>query len=90
MAPQPPSRPPSVSGDNYNTKLSESRANAVRTYRVDQGVNGDSVVAKGFGKTSPAADNTTAAGASDSGIYECSVIREGATENTAVVSALPE
>jgi outer membrane protein OmpA-like peptidoglycan-associated protein len=42
--------------------LSENRANAVRSYLVSQGVNGDAVVAKGFGKSSPVADNATAAG----------------------------
>jgi outer membrane protein OmpA-like peptidoglycan-associated protein len=52
----------SVGGDDYNMKLSENRANTVRTYLVDQGVNSESVSARGFGKTSPVADNTTAAG----------------------------
>jgi outer membrane protein OmpA-like peptidoglycan-associated protein len=52
----------SVGGDEYNMKLSENRAEAVRSYLVEQGVSGDSVTAKGFGKTSPVADNATAAG----------------------------
>jgi outer membrane protein OmpA-like peptidoglycan-associated protein len=52
----------SVGGDEYNMKLSESRANAVRSYLVEQGVSGDAVTAKGFGKTTPVADNGTAAG----------------------------
>jgi outer membrane protein OmpA-like peptidoglycan-associated protein len=52
----------SVGGDDYNMKLSENRANAVRSYLVDQGVNRDGVTAKGFGKTMPVADNSTAAG----------------------------
>jgi outer membrane protein OmpA-like peptidoglycan-associated protein len=42
--------------------LSENRANAVRSYLVDQGVSSDAVTAKGFGKTMPVADNGTAAG----------------------------
>jgi outer membrane protein OmpA-like peptidoglycan-associated protein len=52
----------SVGGDEYNMKLSEQRADAVRDYLVQQGLNGDSVTAKGFGKTMPVADNATAAG----------------------------
>jgi outer membrane protein OmpA-like peptidoglycan-associated protein len=52
----------SVGGDDYNQKLSEQRANAVREYLVTQGVSGDSITAQGFGKTSPVASNDTAAG----------------------------
>jgi outer membrane protein OmpA-like peptidoglycan-associated protein len=52
----------SVGGDDYNMKLSENRADAVRTYLVGQSVSGDAVTAKGFGKTMPVADNSTAAG----------------------------
>lgn len=52
----------SVGGDEYNMKLSENRADAVRSYLVEQGVSRESVTAKGFGKTSPVADNATAAG----------------------------
>jgi outer membrane protein OmpA-like peptidoglycan-associated protein len=52
----------SVGGDDYNMKLSEDRANGVRGYLVQQGIASDSVTAKGFGKTLPVADNSTAAG----------------------------
>jgi outer membrane protein OmpA-like peptidoglycan-associated protein len=52
----------SVGGDVYNMTLSENRANAVRVYLVAEGVNPDAVSAKGFGKTKPVADNSTAAG----------------------------
>ena len=52
----------SVGGDVYNMTLSENRANAVRSYLVGEGVNPDAVSAKGFGKTKPVADNSTAAG----------------------------
>jgi outer membrane protein OmpA-like peptidoglycan-associated protein len=52
----------SVGGDEYNMKLSENRADAVRSYLVEQGVNRDGVTARGFGKTMPVADNATAAG----------------------------
>jgi len=52
----------SVGGDEYNMKLSENRANSVRTYLVSQGLGSESVTAQGFGKTRPVADNQTAAG----------------------------
>lgn len=52
----------SVGGDDYNMRLSENRANAVRSYLVEQGVSADAVSARGFGKTQPVADNSTAAG----------------------------
>jgi len=52
----------STGSDDYNMKLSENRANAVRDYLVGQGISADSVVARGFGKTMPVADNSTAAG----------------------------
>jgi outer membrane protein OmpA-like peptidoglycan-associated protein len=52
----------SVGGDEYNMKLSEQRAGAVRDYLVQQGLSQDSVTAQGFGKTMPVADNSTAAG----------------------------
>jgi outer membrane protein OmpA-like peptidoglycan-associated protein len=52
----------SVGGDDYNMKLSENRANGVRSFLASQGINPDKVTAKGFGKTMPVADNATATG----------------------------
>jgi outer membrane protein OmpA-like peptidoglycan-associated protein len=52
----------SVGGDDYNMKLSENRAGAVRDFLVAQGVPAEGVTSRGFGKTMPVADNTTAAG----------------------------
>ncbi len=52
----------SVGTDEVNQKLSEQRASGVRTYLVEQGLPGDNVTAKGFGKTMPVAANDTAAG----------------------------
>ena len=48
--------------DQFNQSLSEKRAATVRDYLVDSSVPINSVVARGFGKTRPIADNTTAAG----------------------------
>jgi len=52
----------SVGGDEYNMRLSENRASAVRDFLVAQGVPAASVTAQGFGKTMPVADNASAAG----------------------------
>jgi outer membrane protein OmpA-like peptidoglycan-associated protein len=52
----------SVGSDEYNMKLSENRANAVRSYLLSQGLDASIVTAQGFGKTRPVADNSTAAG----------------------------
>jgi outer membrane protein OmpA-like peptidoglycan-associated protein len=52
----------SVGGDEYNMKLSDNRAGAVRDFLVAQGVTASAVSSQGFGKTLPVADNSTAAG----------------------------
>jgi outer membrane protein OmpA-like peptidoglycan-associated protein len=52
----------SIGGDGFNQKLSEKRAGSVRDYLVDSGVSINNVSARGFGKTRPAANNTTAQG----------------------------
>ena len=52
----------SVGSEEYNLKLSESRANSVRDYLSAQSVPGDSVTAVGLGKRDPVASNDTAAG----------------------------
>jgi outer membrane protein OmpA-like peptidoglycan-associated protein len=51
-----------VGTDEYNQNLSDQRAEAVRTYLVDQGVQTGSVTARGFGKTQPVGTNDTAEG----------------------------
>ena len=52
----------SIGGEAYNLKLSEERANSVRAYLIEQGVNPDNVRSKGFGKADPVASNETNAG----------------------------
>jgi outer membrane protein OmpA-like peptidoglycan-associated protein len=51
-----------VGGDDYNQRLSEQRAGAVRDYLVDQGVPDTRVNAVGFGKSQPKASNDTPEG----------------------------
>src|SRR6266404_2371789 len=52
----------SVGGDEANQKLSEQRADVVRQYLIEEGLPDASVSSQGFGKSSPVADNDTAAG----------------------------
>jgi outer membrane protein OmpA-like peptidoglycan-associated protein len=51
-----------VGGDAMNQKLSENRADSVRDYLVEQGVQGNSVSAQGFGNTLPVASNDNSGG----------------------------
>jgi outer membrane protein OmpA-like peptidoglycan-associated protein len=52
----------SVGTDDYNLKLSQKRADAVRDYLTSNGINGDNIQATGLGKEGPVASNDTAAG----------------------------
>ncbi|TVP55360.1 MAG: OmpA family protein [Halomonadaceae bacterium] len=49
-------------GVDYNYVLSEGRANAVRDFLVEQGVEGDRITTEGFGLDKPIADNETVEG----------------------------
>ena len=46
----------------YNMKLSKDRANSVKTYLVNSGVNASQVTTKGFGEANPIASNDTEEG----------------------------
>jgi outer membrane protein OmpA-like peptidoglycan-associated protein len=52
----------SVGSDDYNLKLSQRRADAVRDYLTSNGINTANVQAVGLGKDGPVASNDTAAG----------------------------
>lgn len=45
--------------DDYNMALSQRRADAVRTYLIGKGIAADRLTAKGYGESSPVADNDT-------------------------------
>jgi Mg-chelatase subunit ChlD len=47
---------------NYNQKLSQRRADAVKTALVKKGISGSRLEAKGYGDSMPVADNTTPEG----------------------------
>jgi OOP family OmpA-OmpF porin len=44
--------------DEHNLALSQERANSVKTYLVNSGVNGNILIAKGYGEQNPVSKNT--------------------------------
>ncbi|AXC10500.1 Outer membrane protein A precursor [Acidisarcina polymorpha] len=48
-----------VGSDDYNQKLSQQRADAVRDYLTSQGVSSNNISSTGYGKSDPVADNST-------------------------------
>ncbi|MBN2571341.1 MAG: OmpA family protein [Ignavibacteriales bacterium] len=48
-----------VGSDSYNQKLSEARANSVKTYLISRGVSSTRLVAVGYGELRPIATNST-------------------------------
>ena len=52
----------STGSEQHNQELSDRRANSVRGYLVDRGVDDARIAAIGYGETYPVADNDTAAG----------------------------
>ena len=51
-----------IGSEEYNMKLSDRRAEAVKKFLEGKGVPADKMMAKGFGKTKPIATNKTAEG----------------------------
>ncbi|HEX7700757.1 MAG TPA: OmpA family protein [Kofleriaceae bacterium] len=54
----------SVGNDAFNLKLSQLRAESVRTYLIKRGIDSNRMVPKGYGENVPIADNRTEAGRS--------------------------
>jgi outer membrane protein OmpA-like peptidoglycan-associated protein len=52
----------SIGGDDYNLGLSQRRADSVKSYLVNQGVDSVRLTTSGKGKGSPVADNSSATG----------------------------
>lgn len=51
-----------VGSDASNQTLSQSRAESVRKYMVDKGIDADRILAKGYGESKPIATNDTSEG----------------------------
>jgi OOP family OmpA-OmpF porin len=52
----------SIGSDQYNQKLSERRANAVRQYLIEKGIVSSRIRVVGYGEQKPIADNKTKEG----------------------------
>jgi OmpA-OmpF porin, OOP family len=52
----------SIGDDNFNLKLSQKRAESVKTYLIKRGIDSNRMDPKGFGENVPIADNRTEAG----------------------------
>jgi OOP family OmpA-OmpF porin len=52
----------SIGSNQYNQKLSERRANAVRQYLIEKGIASSRIQVIGYGEERPIADNKTAEG----------------------------
>ncbi len=52
----------SVGSDSYNMRLSDARANSVRTYLISRGIQTNRLIARGYGETMPIASNGTREG----------------------------
>ncbi len=61
--------------DEYNDRLSESRAKSVRDYIVSKGIDGKRLEYKGYGKHKPVAENSTEEGRAANRRTEFKIIR---------------
>ena len=52
----------SVGSDALNLTLSENRANAVKAYLINEGIDPASIISTGYGKSNPVASNDTSSG----------------------------
>lgn len=64
----------STGSSHYNQTLSESRAQSVKSYLVQQNVNQQRVGIQGYGETQPIADNNTTAGRASNRRVELRII----------------
>jgi len=76
----------SIGTDEYNRRLSEQRADAVRDYLIQQGIGSDAITASGFGKSEPVASNDTPEGRQQNRRVEL-VVSGNAIGNTADASS---
>lgn len=77
----------SIGSDEYNQQLSEERADAVRSYLVQQGIPESAIVARGLGKSSPVASNDTAEGRQQNRRVE--MVISGDAIGTSTAAAIP-
>ena len=78
----------SIGSDEYNRRLSEERADAVRDYLIQQGIKHDAITAAGFGKSEPVASNETPEGRQQNRRVEL-VVTGTAIGNSADANVVP-
>lgn len=66
----------SQGSDSFNMDLSQRRADAVRNYLVEKGYEGDLVVAKGLGETTPVGNNNSPEGRANNRRVEIIIEKE--------------
>ncbi|HSW59906.1 MAG TPA: OmpA family protein, partial [bacterium] len=66
----------SQGSDSFNMDLSQRRADAVRSYLVEKGYEGDLVVAKGLGETTPVGNNNSPEGRANNRRVEIIIEKE--------------
>ncbi|MBO0341966.1 MAG: OmpA family protein [Bacteroidota bacterium] len=65
----------SVGSESLNQKLSEERANSVRDFLIDKGIDADRLSAIGYGEAKPIATNNTRAGRAQNRRVEINLIK---------------
>lgn len=63
-----------IGSDSYNQTLSQNRASSIRNYLVAKGINGDRIIAKGYGETKPIGDNNDETGRAMNRRVEISIL----------------
>ena len=66
----------SIGSEQYNQKLSERRAEAVKDYLAKQGVEASRIETRGYGKSKPIADNSTEKGRFENRRVEVLILSE--------------
>jgi OOP family OmpA-OmpF porin len=74
----------------YNMRLSQGRAESVRSYLISQGANGSSLMAHGYGPENPLASNSTAVGRAQNRRVSFSVTSTPAHVKVNTEEATPE
>lgn len=64
----------SIGSEAYNQKLSERRANSVKTYLVSKGIDANRIYVEGKGETSPVATNKTREGRAQNRRVEIEIV----------------
>jgi outer membrane protein OmpA-like peptidoglycan-associated protein len=70
----------STGAKSYNQKLSQRRADSVRTYLINQGVSSSKLRTRGMGEADPVASNKTRTGRAENRRVVVHVLKAGATQ----------